>query len=112
MAYHKPSTNRSTPSRSSSTNRSTPSRSSSTTTQNTVKKEKVAPIKKEEVAPEGSLKYYQNKISENKAKIELSIDPKERVKLQKEIDGYKFEINRINFNDGAPDKPCGGLCRC
>ena len=58
-------------------------------------------IKKEEVAPEGSLKYYQNKISENKAKIELSIDPKERVKLQKEIDGYKFEINRINFNDSA-----------
>lgn len=54
-----------------------------------------------EVAPEGSIKYFNDKISENKAKIELSIDPKERAKLQKQIDDYKFEINKINFNDSV-----------
>ena len=84
----KPSSNRST---SRSTNRSTPPHSSSTSSVKSTK----------EVAPEGSIKWYNDKISENKAKIELSIDPKERAKLQKQIDDYKFEINKINFNDSV-----------
>lgn len=87
-AYHKQSTstNRSTPSRSTSRHTSSSNRNYTTT---------------KEVAPEGSIKYFNDKISENKAKIELSIDPKERAKLQKQIDDYKFEINKINFNDSV-----------
>lgn len=85
-AYHKPDT--STPPRSSSTSRHTQGSNRNYTAT-------------KEVAPEGSIKYFNDKISENKAKIELSIDPKERVKLQNEIDGYKFAINKINFDDSA-----------
>ena len=60
---------------------------------------KDTPSPKEEVIPKDSIKWYNEQISKLKAKIELSVDPKERVKLQKEIDGYKIEINKINFND-------------
>ena len=63
---------------------------------------------KKEVIPEGSIKQYNEKISELKTKIELSVDPNERAKLQEEIDGYKlkidninFEINKIRFNDAV-----------
>ena len=54
---------------------------------------------KKEVIPEGSIKDLQNKISKNKAKIELSVDPQERLKLQKEIDDYQFKIDNIKITD-------------
>lgn len=57
------------------------------------------PPPKEEVIPEGSIKDLQNKISKNKAKIELSVDPQERLKLQKEIDDYQFKIDNIKITD-------------
>ena len=82
-----------------STNRGTTPRSSSTSRHTQGSNRNYTSTK--EVAPEGSIKYFNDKISENKAKIELSIDPKEREKLQNEIDGYKFEINKINFNDSV-----------
>ena len=63
-----------------STNRSTPSRSSSSTSRHTQGSNRNYTATKE-VAPEGSIKYFNDKISENKAKIELSINPKERAKL-------------------------------
>lgn len=52
-----------------------------------------------EVIPKGSIKDLQNKISKAQTKIELSVDSQERVKLQKEIEGYQLEINKIKFND-------------
>lgn len=82
-----------------STNRSTTPRSSSTSRHTQSSNRNYTATK--EVAPEGSIKYFNDKISENKAKIELSINPKEREKLQNEIDGYKLEINKINFNDSV-----------
>lgn len=60
---------------------------------------KVDTTPKPEVIPEGSIKDLQNKISKNKAKIELSVDPQERLKLQKEIDDYQFKIDNIKITD-------------
>lgn len=71
------------------THRTTPKKNTTSTNTTT----------KQEVIPAGSIKDLQNKISKAQAKIELSVDPQERVKLQKEIEGYQFEINKIKFND-------------
>lgn len=57
------------------------------------------PPPKEEVIPKGSIKWYNEEISKLKAKIELSVDPQERLKLQKEIDDYQFKIDNIKITD-------------
>lgn len=80
----------------------TPKSSTSRTTHRTTPKKNTTSTNtttKQEVIPAGSIKDLQNKISKAQAKIELSVDPQERVKLQKEIEGYQFEINKIKFND-------------
>lgn len=80
----------------------TPKSSTSRTTPKTTPKKNTTSTNtttKQEVIPEGSIKDLQNKISKAQTKIELSVDPQERVKLQKEIEGYQFEINKIKFND-------------
>ena len=66
------------------------------------------PPPKPEIIPEGSIKWYNKEISKLRAKLELSVDPKERAKLQEKIDDYKleidninFEINKIKFNDAV-----------
>lgn len=75
------------------------SSTSRTTPKTTPKKNTTSTTPKQEVIPNGSIKDLQNKISKAQTKIELSVDPQERVKLQKEIEGYQFEINKIKFND-------------
>lgn len=71
----------------------------STPKKNTTSSTKIT--SKQEVIPEGSIKSFEDKISKAQAKIKLSVDPQERIKLQKEIEGYKFEINKIKFNDAT-----------
>ena len=84
------------------------SRNTPRTTPRNTSRDNITPPSKEEVIPEGSIKWYNEEISKLRAKIELSVDPNERATLQREIDDYKleidnikFEINKINFNDAV-----------
>ena len=56
--------------------------------------------KKEALAPEGSLKYLNEKASDLKAKIDIEIDPDKRKQLVKDYDAVKAEIEQTEIACG------------
>lgn len=56
-------------------------------------------------APEGSVGYYEDKISDIRAKIRLEIDPASRAELYKELTNLEYTKHRIEFEYKYPHSP-------